>query len=378
MNMAKEKSKKKVKGTSVPPQKKVKFQATRQCLGTDISKAKIDICFMELDAELNTRIKGTKTFSNTNKGWAAILKYINRFRNEGLPFLVAMEATGVYHENFAYYLKGNEIPLSIVLPNMSRNYAKSLNKKSKTDKADAEILAQMGLERKLNLWQGMNDKLLKIKRLLREREGLNHQMTIVKNRRHAVSSSYSPDKETLKRMEKQMAFIQKQIKAIEKQVDTLYQSDEILKSKVEKICKIGGVGVQTVLTVVSEANGFELIKNKGQLVSYSGYDVVENESGTSLRGKTRISKKGNSHIRKALHMPALCAVKHEPKLTELYERVLERNPKTKMIAYVAVQRKLLVLIYTLYKNNMEYNPNFEAEKAESKGVESGLLESVAA
>ena len=115
----------------------------------------------------------------------------------------------------------------------------------------------------------------------------------------------------------------------------------------------------TALTVVAETNGFDLIENKGQLVSYAGYDVVENQSGISLKGKTRISKKGNSHIRNALYFPALSAAKYEPKLQNIYQRILEKNPKVKMIGAVAVQRKLLVLIYTLYKKNEPYDRNFE-------------------
>ncbi|MBK6931929.1 MAG: IS110 family transposase [Saprospirales bacterium] len=116
------------------------------------------------------------------------------------------------------------------------------------------------------------------------------------------------------------------------------------------------------MTIISETNGFELIENKAQLVSYAGYDVVERQSGSSIKGKTRISKKGNAHIRRALHYPALSAARYDPNLHALYQRVVERNPKAKMVALVAVQRKLLVLIYTLFKNNMEYDPNYAKNK----------------
>jgi Transposase IS116/IS110/IS902 family len=87
----------------------------------------------------------------------------------------------------------------------------------------------------------------------------------------------------------------------------------------------------------------------------AGYDVVENSSGTSVKGKTRISKKGNSHLRRTLHFPALCAVKYVPEMQNLYERVFDKT-KVKLKAYVAVQRKLLVLIYTLFKNDAAYEP----------------------
>jgi transposase len=135
-----------------------------------------------------------------------------------------------------------------------------------------------------------------------------------------------------------------------------------LLRKVDNVCSIKGVAFLTAITIISETNGFELIENKAQLVSYAGFDVVERQSGSSVRGKTRISKKGNSHIRRALHYPALSAVRYEGQLRELYKRVTERNPKVKMIGLVAVQRKLLVLIYTLFKKNEPYDPNYAATK----------------
>ncbi len=98
-----------------------------------------------------------------------------------------------------------------------------------------------------------------------------------------------------------------------------------------------------------------MIKNKAQLVSYAGYDVVENQSGTSINGKTKISKRGNSFIRRALHFPALTTIKYNPSLKELYDRVLEKT-RIKMKAAVAVQRKLLVLVYTLYRKDECFDP----------------------
>ena len=117
-----------------------------------------------------------------------------------------------------------------------------------------------------------------------------------------------------------------------------------------------GLGILTVATVIAETNGFILFRNQRQLVSYAGYDVIENTSGNHI-GKTKISKKGNSHIRRVLHMPAFSVVKYEPHYKGLYEGVFDRT-RIKMKGYVAVQKKLLVLIYTLCKKNEEYDPNY--------------------
>lgn len=123
--------------------------------------------------------------------------------------------------------------------------------------------------------------------------------------------------------------------------------------------------------VVGETNGFELFKNKAQLVSYAGYDVIENQSGTKT-GKTRISKKGNTHIRRVLHMAALNAAKHEPVFKTFYERV-HSNTHIKMKAYVAVQKKLLCLMYSLWKRDQVFDPDFQNKYVKEGAVDPLLV-----
>jgi len=134
--------------------------------------------------------------------------------------------------------------------------------------------------------------------------------------------------------------------------------DDDYKTRIEKITKIKGVGLQTVVGVLSETNNFNIIENKRQLTSYAGLDITENQSGKK-EGRRRISKKGNSYLRRSLYMPTLSVTKHEKKMKSLYERVCERNGwKSKKSGIVAVMRKLLQVIYALWKNNTEYNPNY--------------------
>lgn len=336
---------------------------TKQCLGLDVSKDKLDACFSKLCPDQSVKIQGTRVFSNTPQGWKAIVTWAKRFiKDQDIPFVVVLEATGVYHEGVAYYLKDSGFGVSVTLPNKSKNYARSLNVKTKTDRADAQILARMGLERKMDLWQGPSKTQRTLKRLTRERDALLQQKTVVSNQLHANKHEYQCEKMTIKRRRELIKFIDKQIKSVEVQIHEVLNGDTDLKQRIENVCTIKGVSILTAVCVVAETNGFDLIENKNQLVSYAGYDVVERQSGTSLKGKTRISKKGNSHIRKALYFPALSASRHEPKLKNLYERIVERNPKVKMIGAVAVQRKLLVLIYTLYKTNKPYDSLYEEKK----------------
>jgi hypothetical protein len=120
--------------------------------------------------------------------------------------------------------------------------------------------------------------------------------------------------------------------------------------------------------VIAETNGFALFNNIGQLIKYAGYDVVEHQSGIR-KGKTKISKKGNSHIRRILYMPALCAVNCNQKpFVNLFNRVYQRTG-IKMKGYVAVQKKLLVYIYTLWKKNKAFDENYSQPKQDTSGNE---------
>ena len=151
------------------------------------------------------------------------------------------------------------------------------------------------------------------------------------------------------------------LKRLKRLLKSMWLSNDEVADKVKKITKIKGVGVLTIATLIAETNGFALFSTAPQLVSYAGYDVVENQSGNH-KGKTRISKKGNSRIRRALHMPALSVVRWEQTpFLNLFERTLEKH-NLKMKSYVAVQKKLLVVIYALWKKNEEYDNNYLANK----------------
>ena len=120
---------------------------------------------------------------------------------------------------------------------------------------------------------------------------------------------------------------------------------------------IKGVSTITAAIVIGETNGFALINNVKQLVSYAGYDVRENQSGNRT-GKTRITKKGNAHIRRAMHLPAFNTVRYVKTFENLYSRVYEKSG-IKMKAYVAVQSKVLRMMYTLWKNETNFDPNYQ-------------------
>lgn len=330
----------------------------RQSLGIDVSKNDLHVSLSNQESDQRIRVICSGKFKNNTAGLNQLMAWLKKHRcEEVLDFGVVMEATGVYHEQSAYFLHEKALKVSVILPNKVKSFARSLNAKSKTDAIDAKILAQMGLERKLEEWRPGSDNMLKIKRLCRERSALQQHKAAALNQSHACNAAHLPEKSSQSRWKQLIRFLDKQVKQVEQNIHQCVQQDPILKEKVEKICAVKGLGLISVISIIAETDGFALFKNKAQLVSFAGYDVVQRESGTSVKGATRISKKGNAHIRKTLHFPALVVVKYEKQFQDFFQRVLEKS-FIKMKAYVAVQRKILVLIYTLYKNNTDYDPQY--------------------
>ena len=337
-------------------------QIFKQSVGLDISKDTFVACFSQRQAGKSFHILSTRTFKCTNGAFEQFHKWVQSQRYTSAPLQLLMEATGVYYEELAYFLHAKGYPLTVLLPNKTAAFARSLSYKSKTDSIDAKMLAQMSIERDLPRWVPLSEGMLTIKHLCRERAEIVDTQVVFKNRLHAKKHAYHSLKSSLQRTNKAQALLKKQISDIEIALHKAVNEDEILRQKVQNACSIPGVGFITVANILAETNAFALFKNKAQLVSYAGYDVVQNTSGTSLDSPTKISKKGNHRIRKALHFPALVAVKSDPNMKSLFNRAFDKT-KIKMKAYVAVQRKLLVLIYATFKSNQPYDLNHVSIKA---------------
>ena len=323
-------------------------------LGLDIAKLKFDACLSVIDVSQRVVVKATRQFSNDEKGCKSLVEWIDKHQKlKDIPLVVCMEATGIYYEFCALYLHKIGFDISIILPNKAKKYLQALGLKSKNDSIDAKGLAQMGAEQKLKLWQPMGEFFYKLRSLTRQLQTMQELKTMVMNQKHATSLAMYELKFVLKQQKEMILMYDKQIKKLNVEIEKQLQSDKIVADKVEKMATIKGVGILTIAVILAETNGFELFTSASQLVSYSGYDAIENQSG-SHTGKTRMSKKGNSRIRRALFMPAFCAVKNKQSVfANLYDRIFSKS-NIKMKAYVAVQKKLLVIMYALWKRDEIY------------------------
>ena len=333
----------------------------KQVLGIDVAQKELVVCLSKLNSDLSIDHYTNKVFSNKEAGFVALIKWVKKLTIENVEIHFVMEATGVYHQKFAYYLDANGFNVSIVLPNKISNYMRTLENRTITDKTCAEAIAQFGLERKLDKWRKPNIIYKNLQQLTREREQIVEERSIVKNQLHAENAEAEPNANSMKRLKARIKFLNQQEKEIKQDIEKCIKKDESIEKEINNITTIPGVGRLTATIVLAETNGFELIRNKKQLISYSGLDVREKQSGTSIKGKPRISKKGNKFLRKAMFFPALSAVKHEQNYKEIYARLVSKSG-IKMKGLVAVQRKLLELIYIIFKNKTVYQSDYIKEK----------------
>jgi len=337
----------------------------KQVLGVDVAKDELVVSFGRLTDSLQVDLFAGKVFSNDNKGFEKLLSWCQKLSNPDMPVHYVMEATGVYHESFAYYLADKECMVSVVLPNKISNYFRTLEVKTITDFTSAETIARFGLGRKLEPWKKPDVSLRQLRQLGREREQIVAERTSVKNQLHAEEWEAFPNKSSIVRLKKRIQLLDKQEKEVKQEIVEVIKTNPSLQKSVDLITTIPGVGVLTAAIVLGETTGFELVRNRRQLTSYAGLDVREKQSGTSVRGKPTISKRGNKYLRKSMYLPALAAKRNDLKFCGIFKRIVDKQG-IKMKGVVAVQRRILEMIYTIYKNQTPYDPNYELLRKKEK------------
>jgi transposase len=333
----------------------------KQVAGIDVAAAELVVSLGRMDEKAETGVYASKAFANTESGFTALLLWVRKQSSAACPVRFVMEATGVYHEAMAYFLWEKNCPVSIIMPNKISSFFKTLNIKTVTDKSMSVAITLFGLEKQPDDWQPPGRVYRELRQLTRERDQLCRERTMLKNQLHAEQAEAWPARATIVRIEERIVFIGTQMKAVLAGIKALVKEDAGLGSQLEQIMSIPGIGLLTAAVILAETGGFALIRSKKQLSSYAGLDVREKESGTSVKGKPRISKRGNRHLRKAMHLPALAAIRHSEKYKAVYTRIVSRSG-IKMKAVVAVQRKLLEMTFTIYKTAKAYDEHYPSQK----------------
>lgn len=311
-------------------------------IGIDISKLKFDVCVIKDDDTTECHV-----FANNNNGF----KEFHQLLKNWVDVHVGLESTGVYGDNVCQFLYDKKYTVYLLNPAQTKYYAKSMMKRSKTDKCDSISIAQfIKLHKKtLTRWQPRSKNFNILKNMYRCMNHLKRDIRQVQGRIEAVTSSKQPGKsEALKIYTTQKKFLEKQVIDLQKHLKLMIEADEEMNRIYLLLISIPGIGEISAIGLIGSLPDLERFKTIKQLIAYAGLNPGIKESGTSVRGRSSISKSGSKELRSVLYMPALVIKKHSPMVREFAER-LKKKGKLPKVVITAVMHKLVRIIYGVLK-----------------------------
>lgn len=315
-------------------------------LGIDVSKKKLDLALL-VDGKLKH-----KTCENTHDGFNVMLEWLKRQKVERVH--AVFEATGGYEESAATALADAGHLVSIQNPALIAKFAQSLNVRSKTDKLDSSSIAHYAerMREDLRLWSPPPVELRELKDLVNRRQALVEMRTQELNRLEMAK-----ERSVRQSIQSHLAFLNDQIEKLEEQIRDHIDRHPGLKSQQELLQSIPGVGQGTAALFLAEVGGvIAQMTHAKQLVAYCGLNVRHHESGSSVRGRPRMSKFGNRKARTSLYMPAMSAIRYNPVIKALNDR-LKTAGKPFKVCMGAAMRKLVHIIFGVLKHQTPFNAN---------------------
>jgi transposase len=318
-------------------------------IGIDVSKKKIDCLWLK---DQNTGKVKSRVFANSLAGYSALLDWAQKQTNEERETLhFIMEATGIYHEALATQMYQAGAKVSVVNPAQVCSYAKSLGRRTKTDKKDSMVLARYGATQEPGLWQTEPEEVRLLKALIARINAVEQDIQREKNRLEKaeivqVSNEILISIHTvLKQLEKEKVRLEALINQHIDQHPKLKQDRQLLES-------IPGVGpvISRVMMAVIRSRTFN---SASQCAAYLGLNPIQYESGSSVRRKARLSKAGDAKVRAKLYMAAVVSIQHNPDIKRQYERLIKKG-KAKMSALGAAMRKLVHICFGVLKHQTPY------------------------
>jgi len=318
-------------------------------IGIDVSKAKIDCAWLREEGKLKFKV-----FPNTLLGCNDLIKW--SLKNTGLEINqlhFIMEATGIYHEQLAMQLYNADTMVSVANPAQVKFYAQGLGVRTKNDKKDSAVLARYGLKETPKLWQPEPVEIRTLKALIARLDGIEKDLQREKNREEKAIISKAPD-EVLNSVKQMIGLLETEQKRLDKLIEEHINKHKNLKENKALLKSIPGVG-KVVATRMLMLMGSREFKSASQCAAYLGLVPVERLSGTSVKGRSRLSKAGNPAIRAKLYMAAVVATRYNPDIQAQYERLTKKG-KSKMSALGAAMRKLVQICFGVLKHQKPYQP----------------------
>ena len=213
-------------------------KVVKQVAGIDVAQKELVVTLGRMLDDFSIELFSYKVFKNNDSGVKLLVDWVNKLTGYEVPVRYVMEATGVYHQKFAYYLVDNGCEISIVLPNKISNYIRTLELKTITDKSCSQAIAQFGLERKLDKWAKPKSIYKELQQLTRERNQIVQERSVIKNQIHAEKTESEPNQKSLERMQARIRFLNSQEKEIKADITDIVSKDSDLKQVINNITTI--------------------------------------------------------------------------------------------------------------------------------------------
>lgn len=325
-------------------------------IGVDVSKHKLDVAWLK---DLSSMKVKTKIFDNTLEDFIRLSDWLADNLGSDVSFNdihIVLEATGVYHENLAYYLYDLGFQVSIINPAFVKHYADSLGVRQKTDKKDSIILAKYGATTQPDIWIAPSHEARHLKSLLSRLDALHEDLQREENRKEKAEATDTP-KAVKDSIDAVIAHLKQAIKALNDDIDNHIKRHPKLKADQALLQSIKGVG-QVISRQMLALFNTKQFNNAKQVSAFLGLIPKQQESGL-FKGRSRLAKTGNSSIRAKLYMAAVVATQYNPDIKDQYER-LQQNGKCKMQALCAAMRKLVQICFGVIKHQKPYQPQIQA------------------
>ena len=319
---------------------------TEPVLGIDISKLKFNVCLIKQNSKLKHKV-----FPNTASGFEQLLDWLLR---QGIHRVHAcLEATGTYGEAVALFLHQADQIVSVINPAAIKAFAGSRLSRTKTDRVDAELIARFCLAQAPSAWTPLPTEVRELQALVRRLESLIEMRVMEENR---LSSGITVDV-VRALVEELLRHLNTQIKRTEKLIREHINLHPGLKRQSELLDSIPGIAETTAAALLSEITDITQYRSARQVAAYAGLVPRERQSGSSVRGRTRLSKIGNARLRRALYFPAITVLRCSP-FFQAWAEGLQKRGKSKMSVICAVMRKLVHLAYGVLKSGQPFDPEW--------------------
>ena len=310
------------------------MERKRQSVGIDVSKGALDVSVYP--------VGNTWRVEHTPAGTAGLAEELADLE----PAVVVVEATGGLEISLVAALGSAGLPVTVVNPRQVRDFARATGRLAKTDKLDAQVLAQFG-EAVQPVVRPLPDAArLELRALVTRRQQLLEMITAEKNRMRRTTPSVRH------RIELNVRWLKEQLKELDRDQGDFLRSSPLWQEEAKLLQGVPGIGPVVTATLIARLPELGSLNSK-EVASLVGVAPFNRDSGT-LRGKRTVWG-GRGPLRTALYMATLVAVRHNPVLRAFYQRLCAAG-KPKKVALTACLRKLLVILNSMIKHNRPWHP----------------------